>query len=101
MIYFSRSENLTQSKLVKLDIDISDFFVLDEISFGGSENDSLPLKFKSRKVLMAGKLGTDILPMCENGGLNNRFIINFLINFLKGYWSFRIMLHSRVSIECI
>ncbi len=66
-----------ESKLAKLDIDISDFFVLDEVSFGGSENDSLPLKFKSPKVLMAGRLETEILPKCKNGGLNNRFIIIF------------------------
>ncbi len=69
MIYFSRSVNLIESKLVKLDIDISDFFVLDETSYGGSENDSPSLKFKPQKVLMAGKLGTDILPLCKNGGL--------------------------------
>jgi hypothetical protein len=75
MIYFLSSGNQSESKLVKLDIDISDFFVLDEFSFGGSENDSLPLNFKSGKVLMAGKLGVDIMPLCKNGGSDNKFII--------------------------
>jgi hypothetical protein len=97
MIYFSRSVNQTESKLVKLDIDISDFFVLDEFPLGGSENDTFALKFKFPKVLMTGRLETDILPICKNGGLN--YYNYFSHKYLKGYWSYRIMLHSRESIE--
>jgi hypothetical protein len=81
MIYISRSVNQTESKLVKLDIDISDFFLLDGIPLGQSENDIFPLKFKSPKVLMTGRLETDILSICKNGGFNNRFIIFNYINF--------------------
>ncbi len=74
MIVFSRSLHQTESKLVKLDIDNSDFFVLDEFKHEGAEKD-IPLnKLESFKVLMAGELGIDILPLCKNGGSNNRFI---------------------------
>ncbi len=81
IIVFSRSLYQIDSKLVKLDIDISDFFVLDEFQPEGAEKDILLLKFKSPKVLMTGKLGREILPLCKNGGSNNRFITHSNFNF--------------------
>ncbi len=58
------------TKQVKLDIDISDFFVLDDIQLEGRENNIFQPNFNGCKVLMAGELEKDILTKCKNGGLD-------------------------------
>ncbi len=100
-------------KQVKLDIDISDFFVLNDFQSEGKDIDILQLNFKSRKVLMVGELGNDMLAFCKNGGLNvinpqlfsnlNLKGILDLSNFvtIKKNYKFYLKLHNNNTYEII
>ncbi len=68
------------AKQVKFDIDISDFFVLNEFQSDGRDDDILKPDCKVRKVLMTGELEKDILAVCKNGGFNY-YIFKIIFNF--------------------
>lgn len=67
------------TKQIKLDIEISDFFELNYFHPGTNEDGNLQLHLKSRKVLMSGKLGEDMVGICKNGGIKNRNTRQLLI----------------------
>ncbi len=56
-------------KIVKLDIEISDFFELNYFQFDGGENDYIQENLKFNKVLMSASLGEELLGICKNGGI--------------------------------
>ncbi len=67
----SRSAKETVTEIVSLDIDISDFFVLNHFRSEGNESDILHRKFRFSKVLLTGEIGKDILAHWnKNRGLN-------------------------------
>ncbi len=68
-LLFSRLLNKNVSKQVNLDIEISDFFVLNDFQPEGIDGKNLQLEFENHKVLMAGMVGREILTKCDNGGL--------------------------------
>ena len=71
---FCRSEQQIFSKQVELEIDISDFFVLNHFQPDGKENYSLQLNLKSPQVLMSGMLAEEMLEICKEGGINYIFL---------------------------
>ncbi len=73
-IYFS-SEQKNFTKQVKLEIDISDFFVLNHFQPDGKANYSLQLNLKSPQVLMSGMLAEEMLEICKEGGIEYLFLI--------------------------
>ena len=73
---FCRSEQKIFTKQVKLEIDISDFFVLNHFQPDGKENYSLQqLNLKSPRVLMTGMLAEEMLEICKEGGIDYIFLI--------------------------
>ncbi len=54
--------------MVKLDIEISDFFELTRFESVGEEDYKLQVDLKSQKVLMSGTLGEDMAGIFKNAG---------------------------------
>ena len=76
---FCRSEQQIFTKQVKLEIDISDFFVLNNFQPDGKENYySLQLNLKSPQVLMSGMLAEEMLEICKEGGIDYIFLIGYV-----------------------
>ncbi len=68
-LIFYRSEEQTITEQVKVDVDISEFFELNDFQSEAKLNDvEINLKFK--KLLMTGELGEDMERYCKNGGIN-------------------------------
>ncbi len=66
--FFFRSEKKTLKKIIKLDVEISDFFELNYFQSNEKENNEFQLNLKFRKVLMRGEVGEEIAGLCKNGG---------------------------------
>ncbi len=69
--FFFRSENLTVTKQIILDIDISEFFELNRFRNEENEDDKLHPDLKLHKLLMNGEIAEDVIVFCNNGGINN------------------------------
>ncbi len=68
--FIYRLENQTLTKLVNLDIEISDFFQLNYFQSDGKGNDNLQNNFKPQKVLMSGRLEEELVGIYKDGGID-------------------------------
>ncbi len=60
------------TKRVNIDIDISDFFVLEDFQVERRDKDFTLFSSECLKILMVGEIGKDILGIHKNGGLHYR-----------------------------